>query len=135
MTDISFYLFEQSPERQAYSACRLCRKILKQPKKIWWFCDDVAQQQQLDELLWSFDPSSFIPHGIQDLQAQVCISERLPETGHWIIFNFTQQAVEPKDTFEHIIEIVENQESTKIMGREKFKQYRKLGFTPRTFKL
>lgn len=33
MTDISFYLFEHSPERQAYSACRLCRKILKQPKK------------------------------------------------------------------------------------------------------
>lgn len=136
MTDISFYLFEHSPERQAYSACRLCRKILnKQPKKIWWFCDDFAQQKQLDALLWSFDPSSFIPHGIHDLQGSICISEHLPEAGQWIIFNFSKQALKPQDTFEHIIEIVENEESTKIVGREKFKHYRKLGLTPRTFKL
>ncbi|MEB3753306.1 DNA polymerase III subunit chi [Acinetobacter sp. MD2(2019)] len=135
MTEISFYLFEKSPERQAESACRLSRKILKQPKKIYWLCDDPSQQKQLDELLWQFDANSFIPHGIDDLQASVCISAHLPKTGQWIIVNFTAEALQPQDTFEHIIEIVENQESTKIIGREKFKQYKKLGFSPRTFKL
>ncbi|MEB3766928.1 DNA polymerase III subunit chi [Acinetobacter sp. MD2] len=135
MTDISFYLFEKSPERQAESACRLSRKILKQSKKIWWHCTNVVQQQQLDELLWSFDPNSFIPHGIHDEKAAVCISEHLPKSGHWVVFNFTEHVLAPQDTIEHMIEIVENQESTKMVGREKFKQYRRLGFSPRTFKL
>ncbi|MFT4019989.1 MAG: DNA polymerase III subunit chi [Acinetobacter sp.] len=135
MTEVSFYLFEKSPERQAQSACRLSRKILNQAQKIWWYCTDVTQQQLLDELLWSFDHNSFIPHGIDDLKASVCISANLPEQGTWIIFNFDSQALNPQDTFEHIIEIVENEESAKIIGREKFKQYRQFGIHPRTFKL
>ncbi|MEG2637502.1 MAG: DNA polymerase III subunit chi, partial [Acinetobacter sp.] len=35
----------------------------------------------------------------------------------------------------HIIEIIENNESAKQQGREKFKQYRRLGVEARTFKL
>lgn len=135
MTNVSFYLFEQSDERQVQSACRLCRKILKQATKIWWYCPNLAQQKQLDELLWTFDPTSFIPHGIHDTQGQVCISEHYPTSGEWIIFNFSDKTLEIKDTFQHIIEIVENNEDAKIIGRKKFKQYRQLNLQPRTFKL
>ncbi len=65
----------------------------------------------------------------------MCISAHLPEHESWLIFNFENHALEPQDTFEHIIEIVENQESTKIVGRNKFRQYRDWGIQPRTFKL
>ncbi|MDB0325247.1 DNA polymerase III subunit chi, partial [Acinetobacter baumannii] len=51
-------------ERQVDSACRLCRKILLKHSKIWWYCPDVQLQQTLDEKLWSFDPTSFIAHGV-----------------------------------------------------------------------
>ena len=37
--------------------------------------------------------------------------------------------------FDHIIEIIENDEQAKIIGREKFKTYRGLGVQPQTFKL
>ncbi|MEG2635783.1 MAG: DNA polymerase III subunit chi, partial [Acinetobacter sp.] len=40
MANISFYLFEQSPERQVESTCRLCRKILRQPERIWLYASD-----------------------------------------------------------------------------------------------
>lgn len=135
MAKISFYLFEKSNERQVDSACRLCRKILTQSEKIWWYCPDLQLQPQLDELLWSFDPQSFIPHGIDDEQAAVCISERLPTTKDWIIFNFNHLALEQPEQFGHIIEIVENNETAKQLGREKFKMYRRLGIEARTFKL
>ena len=135
MDKVSFYLFETSPERQVESACRLCRKILKQPERIWLYCADADLQQQLDERLWSFDPSSFIPHGIDQESATICISSRLPEQSDWIVFNFNNQALEQIDKFSHIIEIIENNESAKQLGREKFKQYRRLGIEPRTFKL
>ena len=135
MAKVSFYLFEKSPERQVDSTCRLCRKILRQPERIWLLCADPALQQELDEKLWNFDPASFIPHGIDQPDATVCISAQLPEQSGWIIFNFNPEALEPDAKFSHIIEIIENNEPTKQLGREKYKQYRRFGIQPNTFKL
>ncbi len=135
MAKVSFYLFEKSPERQVESACRLCRKLLPKQGKIWLYCPDPDLQQQLDERLWSFDPSSFIPHGIEQTDAPVCISAQLPDSAAWLVFNFNNQALEQTDKFGHIIEIIENDETAKQIGREKFKQYRRSGIQPRTFKL
>jgi len=135
MAKISFYLFEKSPERQVESACRLSRKILRQPERLWFLCDDAALRQQLDERLWSFDEASFIPHGINQPNAQVCISAQLPEENDWIVFNFNHQALEQCAQFSHIIEIIENNEAAKIIGREKYKRYRSLGIAPQTYKL
>ena len=117
MAKVSFYLFEKSPERQVESACRLSRKILRQPERLWFWCDDAALRQQLDERLWSFDEASFIPHGIDQPDAQVCISAQLPEQNDWIVFNFNHQALEQCAQFSHIIEIIENNEAAKIIGR------------------
>ena len=135
MAKISFYLFEESPERQVESTCRLCRKILRQPAKIWLYCDDQDTQQQLDERLWSFDPNSFLAHGIDQTEAPICISSRLPDSQEWILFNFNKQPLEQVTQFSHIIEIVENDEIAKQIGREKFKAYRRLGISPQTYKL
>ncbi|AUX85600.1 DNA polymerase III subunit chi [Acinetobacter tandoii] len=135
MAKVSFYLFEKSPERQVESTCRLCRKILRQPKRIWLYCPDAALQQQLDERLWSFDAASFIGHGIDQEHANVCISARLPTENDWIVFNFNNQALDQFHEFSQIIEIIENNDSAKQLGREKFKQYRRLGIEPQTFKL
>lgn len=135
MAKLSFYLFETSPERQVESACRLCRKILRQPEHIWLWCGDAGLRQQLDERLWSFDAAGFIPHGIDQQDAPVCISAQLPDAADWIVFNFNNQALEQYAKFSHIIEIIENNEPAKIIGREKFKQYRHWGIEPQTFKL
>ena len=135
MAKVSFYLFEKSPERQVESTCRLCRKILRKSAKIWLYSPDLEMQQQLDERLWSFDPSSFLAHGIDQTHAPICISAVLPESAEWIVFNFNNQAIEQVTQFSHIIEIIENDEHAKHIGREKFKTYRKLGIVPQTFKL
>ena len=135
MAKVSFYLFEKSDERQVHSTCRLCRKILKDTQRIWLYCPDSNLQQQLDEALWTFDASSFIAHGIEQDSATICISARLPAELDWIVFNFNNQALEQIDKFSHIIEIIENNELAKQQGREKFKQYRRLGIEARTFKL
>ena len=135
MAKISFYLFEKSPERQVDSTCRLCRKILKQSEKIWIYCDDTQYQKEIDDHLWNFDTSSFMPHGIDDLEASICISSKLPDQSDWILFNFNKQALEQFANFSHIIEIIENNEVAKQIGREKFKQYRRFGIEPQTYKL
>ena len=110
MAKVSFYLFEKSPERQVESACRLCRKILRKEAKIWLLCEDSELQQQLDELLWRFDATSFLPHSIEQSaipqsNAPICISSHLPSSAEWIVFNFNNQALEQAAQFSHIIEI------------------------------
>ena len=135
MAKISFYLFEKSPERQVHSACRLCRKLLLKNQKIWLYCTDTDLQQELDDLLWSFDQTSFIGHGIDQADAAICISATLPEDSERIVFNFNNHALEQINNFSHIIEIVENAETAKVIGREKFKSYRRQGIEARTFKL
>ncbi|NHB59203.1 DNA polymerase III subunit chi [Acinetobacter sp. 194] len=135
MAKISFYLFEKSPERQVESTCRLCRKILRQSAKIWIHCPDQEFQHDLDDRLWSFDPSSFLAHGIDQPEAPICISAHLPMDQEWIVFNFNNHALVQAEQFSHIIEIVENNEPAKQIGREKFKTYRRLGITPQTHKL
>lgn len=92
-------------------------------------------QQTLDEKLWSFDPISFIAHGVDQVDAAVCISAKQPSEQGWLVFNFNNHALEQVNHFSHIIEIVENNEAAKQIGREKFKMYRRLGIEPRTFKL
>ena len=135
MAKVSFYLFEKSPERQVESTCRLCRKILRQSERIWLHTADVELQRQLDERLWSFDPTSFMPHGIEQSEAQICISAQLPTQSDWIVFNFNPHALEQYAKFSHVIEIIENDDSAKQLGREKYKQYRRFGIEPQTFKL
>jgi DNA polymerase-3 subunit chi len=136
MTKVSFYLFEKSAERQVTSTCRLCRKILKQTQqKIWIYCPDPSIQQQLDDALWQFDPLSFLPHGIEQPAAPICISAHLPTHRDTILFNFAQEALAEHSKYSHIIEIVENEEAAKVLGREKFKYYRKLGLQPTAYKL
>ena len=48
---------------------------------------------------------------------------------------FNNQALDQFHEFSQIIEIIENNDSAKQLGREKFKQYRRLGIEPQTFKL
>lgn len=136
MTKVSFYLFEKSPERQVLATCRLCRKILQQEnQRIWLWCEAPKLQQELDDQLWSFDPGSFIGHGIDQPESPVCISQMLPEQPDWIIINFNTRPLEQLNKFSHIIEIIENHDTAKQLGREKFKYYRKLGIQPNTYKL
>jgi DNA polymerase-3 subunit chi len=59
---------------------------------------------------------------------------QLPDQSDWFVFNFNNQALEQIEQFGHIIEIIENNEAAKQLGREKFKFYRRLGRI-RTFKL
>ena len=135
MAKVRFYLFEKSNERQVESTCRLCRKILGQAGQVWLYSQDMAFLQQLDEQLWTFDASSFLPHGIDQYDAAICLSTQLPDDPARIVFNFESKALEQFENFSQIIEIVENNEPAKQVGREKYKHYRRMGVEPQTFKL
>lgn len=132
MSKVSFYLIEKKPLRQADLACRLCQKIY--PKhRIWFYCKTQTMLEDWDLNLWNFDPSSFLPHAIDDLLQPICLSLQPPNISFDVCFNLSGQVINldqlPNSDI-HIIEIIENNEQDKQIARERFKQYRQLGIEP-----
>ena len=58
MTEIEFHF--NVPDKLLY-ACRLLRKVYRSGARAV-VCAEPAQLAQLDQLLWAFAPTEFVPH-------------------------------------------------------------------------
>ena len=66
MTRVGFYVVQAADLGQRLQvAARLADKAFQQGHRIFINAADEAQARTLDELLWSFRPASFLPHGLQ----------------------------------------------------------------------
>ncbi|XID74840.1 DNA polymerase III subunit chi [Alkanindiges sp. WGS2144] len=129
MAAVSFYLIQQQIG-QLELACRICRKSAmtgRQSLLVKFDQQDVLQQ--FDDLLWQFDPSSFIPHDIDDPSSPICLSLQIPDNFSGICLNLGEGIVDPK-RFEHVLEIVENDEPARAHSRMRFRAYREQGIEP-----
>ena len=62
-------LFHIMPEQAGDSAalryaCVLAANCYRQQQKVFIFTDNQQQAHYVDELLWSFEPDSFVPHNL-----------------------------------------------------------------------
>jgi DNA polymerase-3 subunit chi len=65
MTRVGFYVVQAAEPGQRLSvAVRLADKAFQRGHRIFINAADEAQARSLDELMWSFRPSSFLPHGL-----------------------------------------------------------------------
>lgn len=127
-------------------ACRLTRKIWSatqegQPVRNIVIVGDKADLKKLDDLLWTFSHTDFLPHCYID-------DEGAAETPIVLTDSFDSPALElvphadvmvhpgmhmPQDVpalvarFPRIVEVVTVNEAERLAGRERFKAYRALG--------
>jgi DNA polymerase-3 subunit chi len=127
-------------------ACRLTRKIWSatpegQAVRNIVIVGEKADLQKLDELLWTFSGTDFLPHCYID-------DEAAAETPIVLTDNFASPALSaiphadvmihlgmrmPSDVpalvvrFPRIVEVVTVNEAERLAGRERFKAYRDLG--------
>jgi DNA polymerase-3 subunit chi len=65
MTRVGFYVVQGAePDKRLEVAVRLADKAFQRGHRIFIHAVDEKQARVLDELLWSFRPSSFLPHGL-----------------------------------------------------------------------
>ena len=65
MTRVGFYVVQAAEPGQRLSvAVRLADKAFQRGHRIFINAADEEQARALDELMWSFRPSSFLPHGL-----------------------------------------------------------------------
>lgn len=120
--------------------CRLTQTVLNKSEHSLVIVDDKTDRlQALDEQLWSFDATSFIPHTLitdnqvtaEKLSAPVTLLSSLPPNFDGVVLNLapTALALSKNGTLpERVLEIITPDEVSKQQGRDKYRAYRDLGF-------
>lgn len=130
LTRVDFYLIPATKaiERLQF-ACKLLEKAYKQKQQAFVYCHDEQETEALDELLWTFNDISFIPHhiGCEGVMPSPPIQlgfQAIPHHQIDIIVNLKRVALKHPTQFPRIIEIVYQDPAQKELSRENYKYYR-----------
>lgn len=145
MTQIDFYVLGDSSANGEWFACKLADKAYHLQHSIYIHTADQSQAQHLDELLWTFNPGSFLPHTLnspdihsQGLPSQVPIligCAQQSTTYHDVLINLAAEIPAFFGQFERVAEIVWGDENMRNTARSRYKFYRDRGYTVNTHNL
>ena len=133
---VDFYVLKSATPKQRWIfACRLAEKAYLNDLKVMILQDNLSDAKALDDLLWTFNERSFVPH-------ELCVEEkfdastpvhlgldarRLPAVD--LLVNLTDRMPEGFDRFARVAEIMDADPERLRLGRERFKSYRDLKVT------
>ena len=152
MTRVDFYILQSATELSRNElACKLVEKAYAQNHMITLMTRSQNHAQEIDTLLWSFKPDSFIPHEIvgdkpsittneeetnQTKNSQVAIShEQLHDSHHDIMINLKHEVPKQFSRFNRLIEIVCQSSEVLEKTRESYRFYSSRGYPIHTHKL
>ncbi|MFI3197039.1 MAG: DNA polymerase III subunit chi [Methylococcaceae bacterium] len=142
MAEVSFYILPSESTQERYEfACKLIEKTYRSGCFCYVLTDDAAQSHKIDDLLWTFRAGSFIPHQIYTgelpaLEKVILIgSLDVPELWQKTVINLSSYCPKQFDNIERILEILDNSEVTKELGRDRYRHYHQSGVTITTHKI
>jgi DNA polymerase III subunit chi len=135
MSRVDFYvLSEETPDARLRCACRLAERAVEQGMRVYVQTAAAADAQRLDELLWTFNDRSFLPHEIfagapaSHPLVMIMLGEATaPESHRQLLVNLTDAVPEQPQAYERIAEIVDTDPERKRSARDRYKQYRERG--------
>lgn len=134
MTRISFYILKGQKEYDRHIfACRLIEKAYRQGNDIYVHVENAKQAEQLDRLLWSFREDSFVPHELVNLQTQANCPVLIGHNGSpprlmSLLVNLSTSQPMFFSQFERVAELINNDETIKVSGRERYRFYQQRGY-------
>ena len=129
MTNVSFYKCQGDLTVALALVCQLVQKAVNAKQTVLCLVPDSDTAEQLDKLLWSFQASAFIPHGIGSQHHPVAISaEATPSDHHGILINL--QAAIPNwfSRFDRVMEVIYSEPKYAQVKRENFAFYKERGY-------
>lgn len=129
---VDFYLLNNDEaSKRLQLACRLLEKAYLRGHSVFVYCAIEKEAQQLDELLWTYKDSSFIPHTLKEqnptLFSPIHLGCSLPsskEISYEILLNLSPDIPPSFSHFHRIIEIVPQHETAKEISRRHYRFYR-----------
>lgn len=158
MAEVSFYILPTESLQDRYLfACKLIEKAYRSGCFCYVLTDSPEQSRTIDDLLWTFRAGSFIPHqiytgelpdiardgeyaagspGASAAVEKVILIGSLNAPEHWqkVLFNLSSRYPDVGSQTERILEILDNSETTKEAGRNRYRQYQQSGMKITTHK-
>ena len=136
MTDVLFV--EVTASRMEMRACEIAERTYAQGISLQIIAANHEQTARLDELLWSFRPDSFVPHGLfeggtRDPSEPVAITHthvKVPGLQSLLMMDYCPIELVAEFTQAFHLVVVDNQERLKS-SRDYWTQLRDAGFTLR----
>lgn len=129
-TRVDFYLLNipDSSARLPF-ICKLIEKAYQQKHSIYVHTTDQDEAKQLDDLLWTYHDTSFIPHGLYHASMAanppVLIGfEKPPENTNEILINLTMDIPEFYRVFQRVIEVIPLDTQWQESARQHYRFYR-----------
>jgi len=119
------------------SACKVVEEAYLRGDRVLVRCGSADQAQTIDELLWRFSDSAFVPHEIaapgRPGEAPVVLwSEGEPQAGADVLVNLAVDVPPWYDRFARIVEVLDGDEERRRAGRARYRFYRAQGIEPQT---
>lgn len=132
LTQVDFYILneQQSPHSILQFCCRLTEKAWKLGNTIHVRTSDENETRHLDDLMWTYNDVSFLPHSRQGEAAnsRITLGHGQPDTSSCdLLINLAADTPDNPGRFPRIAEILNDDESVKQSGRLRYTQYQKSG--------
>ncbi|TLU67334.1 DNA polymerase III subunit chi [Thalassotalea litorea] len=128
-----FYLMGHASEQDLlHFVCEQATIAFRQNKRVFIYTEDQDCAHQLDELLWSLDAQSFVPHNLPGEAGHqgspVEISWLPPTSSRQVLINLATEVPDFALQFSQIIDFVSEQEELKQLARQRYRRYQQKGF-------
>jgi len=131
---VDFYILKSASNKQRWAfACRLAEKAYLRNLSIVILNETLADASALDEMLWTFNERSFVPHKVAVDERSIdpktpvhLVVESTPAPAADLLVNLALHLPAQMQRYPRIAEIVDADEERRRLGRERFKAYRDL---------
>jgi len=132
MTRVGFYVVQAAARQERLLvAARLADKAFARGHRIFINAADEDQARSLDELLWSFRPASFLPHGLlgEELADTIAIGWGQEPTRHNDLLINLQLGIPPFfSRFKRVAEVVTQDPDSLAALRRSWTFYKERGY-------
>jgi DNA polymerase-3 subunit chi len=140
LTQTMFYSIEEQSsivgiteaQLHLHYACLQAAHFYRQNQRVFIYTQDQQSAHDIDEMLWAFEPTSFVPHNLigegPKQGAAVEISWQPPTNRRTVLINLTSKVPNFAHQFSHLIDFVPRNETLKQQARDRFRTCRQWGF-------
>ncbi|GAA5163308.1 DNA polymerase III subunit chi [Viridibacterium curvum] len=131
MAEVKFYF--NAPDRIT-TACSIAGKAVRQGHRVLVYAPDGETARRFDQLLWSVQPLSFVPHVAASSpladRTPVVIATSLDKPAHQdVLLNLDDAPPTDFSAFNMLVEIVSTQEEDRQQARQRWQTFKQQGHT------
>lgn len=132
MPQVTFYQLPDAQQAGQEVACSLIADAYAYKQRVVVLCQDKAQAEALDDLLWQLPAKRFVPHNMSGegppsgTPVEICWSPTQISRRHLLV-NLSNAMPDAIGQYQYIIDFVPGEEDAKQAARVRYKQFQQAG--------